>query len=167
MIKRFLIIVCFSMILLSFSCKKKVEFNNYNYGKIDYQVCGLYIEVEKSKNISVEDDENPKVYFRFKDDKYYGFLHTASSSTIIFSNSARQIIEDHDTTIYYGVTNVSFVNEDIKSFKLYPIYLKGSEYIVNKDVYDKVDLSSTTSYEFSVDYTYNNNQIGIQIKLIF
>ena len=164
--KKCCLILLLTCLLLFSGCKKKIEFNNFDYGKIDYYVMGLYLEIGEQANAS-RYDANPKMFFDFAKNPVSFFTSSGSGTTsVIINNQANNIKTVDGVNVYHGAVNLSIRDENLKKIKFYPMYLKNGQVEINKEVTESFDLSNT-SYEFLVTFTNNNQKYKIEISLLF
>ena len=102
------------------SCKKVTEFNNQDYGKVDYYVAGLYIQVNKYDELEMS-DPNPKIYYDFSNSTRFGVLSTKSGSkdaAMSITDIGKDEKLEDNIKKYYMTANVRFVNSDVEETQL-------------------------------------------------
>ncbi len=166
--KKVSVLVIFSLLLLLASCTKVTKLNNENYGKIDYYVAGLYLELGLYEEFNLSDG-NPKVYFDFSNSKYFGSFTTSTgfgATAVNFNGVAKNESTENGVIVYYGSTNVTIKNSDITSIKLYPIYVdKNNNVIVSKEFSEKLNIEDDRSYQFMVRFENNKQKYKVEINL--
>ena len=152
------------------SCNKTTNFNNQNYGRIKYYIAGLYIGVNEYDELNL-DDPNPKVYFDFSSSKHFGMLNTKSGTldaAVTFTDLAKTTKVEDDINKYFMTTRLKFVNSDVSKIKLYLIQVdKDNNIVVNEELSESINVSTTSSYDYVVEFTNNKVKYFLQMKLLF
>lgn len=163
--KKYLLVLLMVLLLIT-SCKTKKTMNNYDYGDIDYYVCGIYMEVEKQTTMAYY-DENPKLLFKFENKDEMGLFSNYSGSgscAFTFMNGQR-VVNNDGAFKCSGSFEAEPINNLHSKMKVYPIYYKNGEYTFDTSVSETVSLSKGTIYQYQTEFTNNKQQYLIQIKL--
>ena len=152
------------------SCKKVTEFNNQDYGKVDYYVAGLYIQVNKYDELEMS-DPNPKIYYDFSNSTRFGVLSTKSGSkdaAMSITNIGKDEKLDDNIKKYYMTANVRFVNSDVEEITLYLINIgKDGKVYINEELSEIVNFAENSSYHFMTQFKNNKQKYQIEMKLKF
>lgn len=159
------ITICSGMLT---SCISKTKFNNMNYKKIDYYVCGVYIEVTKESN-PTPGDANPSVYFDFsREQTYFTTTSGALSNAVSYGQNFKSININSDPKLYTGTVNLAFVNPDVSVIRLHPIYIDNDG---NKSVDTKreaiLKIEGRCSYVYQARFIKDSENYKIELKLFF
>lgn len=167
-IKIFSFIVLLLCLGCLFSCKQVSELNNQDYGKIDYYIAGLYIQVNEYDEFEIS-DPNPKIYFNFADTAHFGTLTTKSGyrdSAVVYGNIGNSTKNENDVKLYYANVNMNFVNEDVDKITVYLVNVdKNGNLYVNTELSETVSVSSSTTYNFITEFKNNKQKYQLEIKL--
>lgn len=167
--KNLFTLLCSLMLLFCLvSCNKVKSVTNVDYGKIDYYVAGVYLEVENYSKFEMN-DANPKIYFDFVSGKDFETFVTKTGydlSAAKYNLYSKKIYQRDGKTVYFANVNMEFVNKDVDSFKVYPIYVnEDNELVINHELSEEVVFNENIAYPFNVDFTNNNKNYKIQITL--
>lgn len=167
--KKILCLVVFCLLFLFTSCNKVTELNNEDYGKIDYYVSGLYIELGPSDEMKI-DDNNPKVYFDFSCEDSFGFLTTTTgkgATVVDYTAVGKDVKIKDDCIVYHGSATFTVKNMNITSITLYPIYVdKNGKYQINDEISEEINIENQTSYSFINYFEYNLQKYKLEIRLL-
>jgi hypothetical protein len=152
------------------SCKKVTEFNNQDYGKVDYYVAGSYIQVNKYDELEMS-DPNPKIYYDFSNSTRFGVLSTKSGSkdaAMSITNIGKDEKLEDNIKKYYMTANVRFVNSDVEEITLYLINIgKDGKVYINEELSEIVNFAENSSYHFMTQFKNNKQKYQIEMKLKF
>ena len=169
--KRFLILLVLSLLLVLPGCKRTMGgLNDINYGKIDYQVCGLYIrpiDVKSSEEFKI-DDSNPKVYFDYSRSNIIFSTKTGSDDAFVVFDSVSKSVNENTTEnkiTLTGNARLKFLNKDIKEVALYPVIYKDGKILIDTNHYERVKID--TRYNYDTKFVYKKCNYELHISLIF
>lgn len=169
-IKLFTFLVLVLCLFCMTSCKKVTEFNNQDYGKVDYYVAGLYIQVNKYDELEMS-DPNPKIYYDFSNSARFGVLSTksgSSNSAMAITNIGKDEKVEDNIKKYYMTANVRFVDSDVESITLYLVNIgKNGQTYVNEELSETVNITENSSYHFMTQFKNNKQKYQIEMKLKF
>lgn len=171
---KLLIILCLLMCLSLNSCsscnKEEEEFNNVIYGEVDFYVAGIYVRVDESAEMNINDG-NPKVYFNFADKEYFGsFLQKTGygASAVQYGEGQKSVSTREGRDIYYCLSRMVFVNKNVSKVTLYQIRINSKdELYIYEDVSVSIELEEKYTYKFNTKFDINNKKIGLDMRLSF
>jgi len=153
-----IIILSLILVAITTNCKKN------NYGKLDYYISGIYLEIAEDENFVLGTfSVNPSVYYNYQTDTlvtdrgYYG--------TIDFSNIAKEKKEEKSENIYLVYISMTFPSSMPNKMKLYYIMQgKDGNHFVDKERYEYLDITKT-SFSCNKGYNYNDKNYRFQLTL--
>ena len=168
--KKIMLLFVLVLTLLITGCSRQLGgLNDISYGKIDYQVCGLYIApvFEDQKPKLEMSDNNPKVYFKYGENIRFSTSTGNGDAYVQYTNQSDAVNKSSDgTTIELnGNANLNFLNKDIKKVALYPIIYKDGRYQIDTNHFDLMDNNSR--YNYDTKFIFNKIKYNLHISLIF
>lgn len=175
--KKIIFILCMLVCLCLTSCsgcgscgEESKQFNNYDYGKIDYYVAGVYIRVDNEIEMTLN-DANPKVYFNFTKGNDFGMFTQRTGydkSAVQFGTGQKSVSTKEGREIYYALSRMTIVNPDVESVSLYPIYVNSSNTLeIDTDLFDTIDIENGYTYKYNVKFENDEILYGLDLRLVF
>ena len=163
--RKLFLFVILSLTCLFASCQSRSTLNNVKYGKIDHYVAGLYIEIiDDNFNIN---GSNPHAYYNMKEGSGIITRSGSGDAASVFTDTFNAKRTKDEKTIYYGKVIMALKNSDIKTLKLYPIYVlnDGTAKIDSKrSAILKFDKSA--AYQYDVSFEKDGNKCELQFTLV-